>query len=890
MYIHGSFMTQRGDTVTVHIVTNQDRATEMEIGGADADLYFTDDPCEISDEVNDTFDVLLRRSASIRLLARNYVSDFFCANCRDAVVNIYKNDACVYAGFIEPMSYSQSYNETYDELELSCIDALAALQYSKYKSVGASGVTYEIVKAEAKQRTFGDIATEILSGVTAELDIVGGGVKFLYDGSKAIDAAAEHAYSVFTDLSVSELLFLGDEEDDVWEQDAVLEELLKYLNLHILQDGLTFYIFDWATVKATDSIQWGDLGSGHGAATTETTTRGEQEITTANAADTDTQISVDEVYNQLLLTCDIEDVENVIESPLDDDLLTPAYTYGKQLYCTEYSSDGEGKKAYRAFYAMTHGGTTDYGSATVTDWYVKVMKNSLWQFPYAGGDDLIEDFCGEEKKQHRLPNYLAANHGAAIMAWGKVQQNMSKQDNSLVSSVSMTNYLVMSVNGNEVDNDEENTYPSVADIKARIPFAVYTGNGSGVFSPTDDDTTNYIVFSGKITLNPIMAMTADYTTLHDDIEWQPGYWHKTVPSRNNGDGRYYTRKYYMADTPRDTATWDNSITTGLAPFTGEGPEQYEFKYSGVGDNTDKVSKIAVLACMLVIGDKCVVEHIPDSTDEQGKVNTFTWETYKTLDECADEDEYYAQSFTLGFNPAVGDKLIGTEFDFQNNIDYKMGVDAEGIAIPIKKTDKVSGNITFKILGPVNTTWDEITRRHPTFFRHTKWSTSTVPLLAHVSSIMVKEFECKVYSDNGGYEGDDSNDVIYMSDTTETYVNKKDDLEFKICSALTTAECKELGVKSGVNLSTPTNADSGDGVQTIYDRKQGIEAKAEQFYVDSYYTEYHTPHVLMEQNLLDDGGISPFNHYTHPAIGKRFFVQGVGYNLMEGTASLTLKEI
>jgi len=903
MYIHGSFLSQRGETVTVHIVTKQDRTTEMEIGGSDdADLFFTDDPCEITSEVNDTFDVLLRSSASIRLLARNFVEDFFCTSCRDAVVNIYKGDACVFAGYIEPQSYSQSYNELYDEIELNCIDALSALQYSKYKDVGASGVLYDVVKSEATQRTFREIMTEILGNVTSDLDIVGGSsIRYLYDGSKGVNNSGGSNYTVFQNISISDLLFLGDEEDDVCQQDEVLEALLKYLNLHIAQDGFNFYIFDWATVKSADAIKWADLNNGGATSTTE---RCAIAVTVGNVADTDTQISIGEVYNQLLLTCKIEDVENVIESPLDDDLLTSPFD-SKQLYCTEFSADGEGKSAYNAFYAMCHDESTNYGSGAITNWYVRVMQNALWKFPWTGGFDLIEYFGSQGINQQALPNYLSGAPGAALLAFGSVQTNTAKDDNSPTSKVSMTNYLVVSVNGNEVDNDETNTYPGVSDIEARIPYAEYTGNSArGVFSPSDDNTTNYIVFSGKIVLNPIMHMTGDYKDLHNSTDWKnyiigvaeiggtvfPSFsaiWHKTVPSRNNGDGRYYTRKYWKAEKPTDTPTWDEySSADGLAPYTGEGPQEYEFKYSAIGDSTDQISKIAVLACMLVIGDKCVVE-----TGTDGQPSDFTWQTYKTLAQCADEDEYYQQCFTIGFDPKIGDKLIGTEFDLQNNISYTMGIDAEGIAIPIKKDDNVNGQIMFKILGPVNTTWDVITRRHKTWFRHTKWSSSTVPLLAHISSIFIKEFECKVYSDNGQVNtGQDDNDVIYMSDTAEKFVNKKDDLEFKVCSALTSDECKELGVSNGVKLSTPLNTLTDSGVLTIYDSIQKVTAKAEQLYVDSYYNEYHAPRVIMEQNLVDDGGIGLFNHYTHPAIGKSFYVQGIGRNLIDGSAKLTLKEI
>lgn len=897
MYIYGSFLSQQSDTITVHIVTGNDRTQTLEIGTEKADVYFSDDPAEIENEVNDTFDVLLRNSAKIRLLCGNLIKDLFSTSCRDAVVNIYKNDTCIFAGFIEPQTLSQPYNNRWDELELNCIDALSALQYSKYKNVGALGVIYAFVKAEAAQRSFYDIATEILQGVTDGLDILGNqNIKFWYDGSKAVDAQTANRYQVFKQLSISDLLFLGDDESDVWQQDEVLEELLKYLNLHIVQDGFNFYIFSWESVKAApDKIIWHDIVAN----STKTTAQQAVTIALANVADCDTTISIGDVYNQLLLTAKVEDIESVIESPLDDDLLDSPYI-NKQKYLTEYSSDGEGKTAYNAFYAMTHNQKTTYGAGAITDWYVRVRRNKQWTFPMKGNTDIdIVDYFGSEgTNQHALPDWLGQAPGAAIMALGSVKMNTANDDNSPTSKVNMTNYLVVSVNGNGVDNDENKTYPSVADIQKNIPYAVYTGNkAGGVFSPPDEETTNYIVLSGKVVLNPIMRQTNTYTNLHNK-EWKSGLpigikeneiyvWHQTVPSRNNGDGRYYTRQYWQAETPDKEVSWHEGADSGFYPYTGEGPEEYEFKYSAVGDSTDTISKVAVLACMLVIGDKCVVE-----TGTKGQTTDFVWQKYKERSECQSDDEYYQQCFTIGFDPKIGDKLVGTEFSIQNNIDYKMGIDAEGIAIPIIKGDKISGQVRFMILGPVNVTWDVITRRHPTFFRHTKWSSSSVPLLAHVSSILIKSFEVKVYSNNGLISnGNDDNDIIYMSDTKETFVNKKDDLEFKINSALTATECAQLGVSNTVKLSTPLNISTGDGVLEVYDRNGNVKAKPEQIYVNSYYTEYHKPRIVMEQKLRDiDNVVSLFNHYRHEALGKEFFVQGIGRNLIEGRADLTLKEI
>lgn len=922
MYIHGSFLSQQSDTITVHIVTGNDRTQAIEIGTEKADVYFSEDPAEIENEVNDTFDVLLRNSAKIRLLCGNLITNLFSTSCRDAVVNIYKNDTCIFAGFIEPQILSQPYNDRWDELELNCIDALSALQYSKYKNVGALGVIYAFVKAEAAQRSFYDIATEILQGVTKGLDILGNqNIKFWYDGSKAVDAQTANRYQVFKQLSISDLLFMGDDESDVWQQDEVLEEILKYLNLHIVQDGFNFYIFSWESVKATpDKIIWHDIVAN----STKTTAQRAVTIALANVADCDTTISIGDVYNQLLLTAKVEDIESVIESPLDDDLLDSPFT-NKQKYLTEYSSDGEGSRAYNAMKAMVNDKSTDYDAGTITDWYVQVMRNKQWSFSMKGNTavDLVQYFGADGTNQHALPMWLGTSAGAAILALGSVKQYTAKNDNSPTSKVSMTNYLVVSVNGN-ANNDESQARPNADTIKQNIPYAVYNGNSAGgVFSPSDEDTTNYIVLSGKLILNPIMATTGNFSAMRKKMGDRPPYqgsgggggttpppmyfWHKTVPSRNNGDGRYYTRRYWKATTPSEEATWNEGKDDGFYPYTGEGPEEYEFKYSAVGDGADTISKVAVLACMLVIGNKCVVEKTPDNdqgdTDEKGNpipytnvvgeaYKNFVWKEFKERSKCSSDDEYYQQSFTIGFDPKIGDKLIGTEFDLQKTFSYKVGIDAEGIGIPIRKKDKVSGAVRFMILGPVNVTWDEITRRHPTFFRHTKWGKNTIPLMAHVSSILIKSFEVKVYSDNGLISnGNDDNDIIYMSDTKETFVNKKDDLEFKINSALTATECAKLGVSNTVKLSTPLNISTGDGVLEVYDRNGNVKAKPEQIYVDSYYTEYHKPRIVMEQKLRDiDNVVSLFNHYRHEALGKEFFVQGIGRNLIEGRADLTLKEI
>ncbi|MBD5163868.1 MAG: hypothetical protein HDT09_04130, partial [Bacteroidales bacterium] len=371
-------------------------------------------------------------------------------------------------------------------------------------------------------------------------------------------------------------------------------------------------------------------------------------------------------------------------------------------------------------------------------------------------------------------------------------------------------------------------------------------------------------------------------------------------SRTNSDGRYYTRKYYKASNPNAVPQWQYNTPEGLIPFSDEGPQLYKYQFSqvvvaipGAGDYNwgvqhDRISKVGVLACMLIIGDKCCVE-----TYAADGSSRFVWQKYLSLEECGnDEDRYYAQSFTIGVDPKIDDFIIGQEHNIQNNISFEMGIDAEGTAIPIRKDDHLRGAVQFSILGPVNSTWNNVIRRHPTFFRNTKFTNNDVSILAHVSNILIKEFEVKLYSDNGLINNWGDDDLVYISDTDERFLNIKDDIEFELCSGLTSEECVALGVPDNVNLTTVTITESGDAVTDVFDCTANQAAKPEQIYVDAYYTQLHVPRVTMTQTLVDDPLIvNPIFHYTHPALpGKVFFVQDISRNLSENSATLTLKEI
>ena len=897
MLFDGNFYNNRGDEIKVVICTKGDKAKRVEIGNEKDGIFFTDDPVEITSQANDTFDHLLCYQASVRLLCRNFVPEFFCSSCRDAVVNILRNDESIFVGYIKPQAFSQGYNENYDEVELICIDCLSALSYSNYRNVGAAGDLYDVLKGKAAQRTFYDMIVEILNNVSNAANYwERGAFKIMYDGSKALsNGTGDEIYNIFQNISINELLFFGDEEDDMWTQEDVLNEILKYLNLHIVQEGTTFYIFSWESIRKNSYLNLYRIDEGFEERIEIPTYRVGKDI---EVADCDTKISIGETYNELLLTDNVTEVNDVIESPLDDDSLIAAGNFQK--YMTEYIAEGKGETAYHSMKAMTTGfGKTDWQDASQVDWFCWPKAVTNWKFygiENGSRIDMYEKYPADGTKQQDILNKgLTAGIGACVCAFGKIERKNGGNTSSLVTSVSMDNYLIISTMG-------RSGYPSEKDILASCPVAEYTGNKSGgTFSPVDSDTINYIVISGKMVLNPVMDVTDIYDNMRIFGSWWNSY--KTVPSRNNKDGRYYTRKYWDSEQWNQEPEYSeaNKVKSSHSfyPYTGTGPQEHEYAYSAVGVATDTIKRVGLISCMLIIGDKCVVEcnkgdknAVGDTSRGEGDTDDFVWKKYKERSECESDDEYYAQSFTIGIDPKLGDKIIGTEFEIRKNAPYTKGITAEGTAIPIRMSDHVSGSVQFKILGPVNAEWNEVTRRHPSFWRHTKWYQDSHLLLQEINSIMLKEFKIEVVSDNGKIGAvSDEKDIVYKSDTGESFVNRKDDLEFRFTTALTSKECKALGVNNAVKLSSPQNEATKNALADIYDRNQNLTDKPEKLYVDAYWQEWHEPRVVMTQNVIEPKkGLSFASIFSVPVIGKRFYVQGIDRNLTEGTAVVTMREL
>lgn len=891
MYIHGEFRDKDNNRIEVKIL-NGDRSEEMVIG--EDGLFFTDDPVTIEQENDDTFNTIITKSASINLLTNQYIGgELFADNARSVKVVIEKNSVTQFMGYVEPNSFNQPYTSPLDEFTINCVDCLATLSYYNYSNTKLSN--YKDKKASASTVTFKQLITDALEPfkelATLQTIMVNPNI-YVMDIK---GTTASRKAMLYDDLSVSELNFYGDDFDDIWTYEDVINEVLQYTNMHVIQSNGDFYIFDWDGLK-NQITGWFNISDGSTYRTTSKTIN----LTSDMHSDSDTNITVSDVYTQVQVKCDLKDQEDIIESPLSSDSLVSPWR-SKNIFMTEYISEGEGNRAYNAFINMVLGNSTDYEQAKKIDWYLQVVDNPSWKIDTFNGSTIQETLpstCPSGvswKNQYLVPKYLKNNSlSPCIFRMGSIEQNYGgTKDNSPKSKLDMSNYLYISINGNETDT-EANVKPSSSDIQKHSKMLEYVGNqGGGMFSPTDDATTNYLVFSGKMLLQPIQKETDTFQNCYYHLSTNkngllPIYFGKTVPSDNNGDGRYYTRKWYKQyeDGDGDSQYLKNELS--LHPWTKDKANHiYKYNYTAAWDGTDKYKKLPILECELIIGNKRLIEK---DIDIYGN-STFEWVTIGNEPTVNDEDgnEYKLTTFSLGVDPKIGDYIVGDEFSLQNTVTFKMNIDAEGTAIPIKKDDALSGAVIFRILGPINLTWNDITRRHPSFWRHTKYYSNTKFILSHLENIIIKDFECKIYTDNGGNDQlNADNDLIYLSTENEQFINKKDDIEFKFITQLSSEECLSKGIKNTVNLNSIINNYTNLPLTTLYNGLTADTAKAEEHFINSVYKEYSRPKIMMESTLKNDV-CNWLYIYNSKVLRKNFYPIKINQNLKDNTATITLRE-
>lgn len=855
--IKGAFKNIDNDDIYVEIVSSKGLST-FNIG--EGDIKFAKDPITIEVNCDEMTQHIIKKKCKVSLITSVFLGDYlFTGNDRDVTIDIYKNSICMFSGYVQHQSFSQAWANDKEKFDLNCVDYLSTL--SKHYLTDMSN--YDTLKSQNNIKSFKDYMSIILPTYT------------YWDRSKNIEGDT----NVFDICGVSMNAFLGEDKDDVKSNEDILEAILRYLNLHIVQEGHYLMIYDWYTIGSGITRWYNIYDNSEIDLTSNTLT-----INVSSYASNDTNVSMNDIYNRISVKAAFEKKEDIGTSPLDSKDIKYYNNY-KQMWYSEIVSEGEGSSAHDGFreavkQTYNHYNTIDYSDYkgwSREDWYMKWAYNPNWKLYYKKKpiEDWLEfDVSGNVVNQHRIMQALKQNRFMpAMVSVGPNKKKLTYNNKNRLSAsggvsgeISMTDYLVVSVNGNLDDSSAEFSRINSAIKEAcgatsdyykdSYGLFVYTGD-SGMFSPADNETTNYLIFSGSIILNCVYQQSGwlnlfgggTYTKPNcPDIKFKEAYdnvgaYQMTVDISQNDDGALYSQQFYTCYDPASSQEVLVPNQLMLYPFVKDDKRQeLAYNYSGHWDSEDKIDKLAIFICQLKIGDKYLVETYEGGNKQKPRYHWYT------LEQCPTINGVKNTTFTLGIDPEIDSYIVGKEYEISNTVDGRYS-NEKGMAIPIKRSDALSGAVEFKILSVDNSIFNEITRRHPTMFRSTKYYDNYKNILSHVSSIWVKGFDIKIVSDNKGYDVDSNNtDLVYYSDENRNSISEMDDIEFTINTQPSTDVLLAHGISTNISNTNVVNMKTNVSVQELTEHWTGEHDIAEKLYINQYYQFYSEPKAIVESTL------------------------------------------
>ena len=863
MIYKGQFRNRINELIEVQIRCNQEAEGEQEIWAFDAynpttapDIAFTDDPVEITCETDDTWEHIIQHSATIHLLVKEDQPQFFAADARDVEVNIIRDGKLIFAGFVEPQSYSQDYDEVYDELELQCIDMLSAMDNYPYACIYTKQ-EYDTYKANSKALWFKEILMRCLLGKNEDGSYTVGYDELLYDKNsvqlfdKNGEELRECAYDsrretpditgdgpylwmehcvrhkdyptrlILSTLRIDDILFLGEEYDDLMTAKDVVNELLKYLNLRIVQEGFDFYIFSAETVKrAEGAVRFYNL------CVTDTVTDKQgvykdvqmqtTELTTDQIGGA-VSIDREEINNLITVTCDQDETETIVENPLDSDALTCPVPH-VDVAALEYIATGDGANANMKWWLQNM--ATSYASDDVRNiHYIQLAQHPNWDV---------------------LPTLTKDTDQIAMYA-----------------NRALAKFLYHGTAANECDTP----YLVIPSDAAYSRLSYTSPSSAGNLTPVDDTYNNYLVISGSAMMVGLLAYQVSgirglYSAvikrgtrkyMHDNSTFIYAYmtteaWGSKTGSRSLAfyDHNHYGKEDY--DWSKNN-NWDDDLAyPTVIPATDNG-----YKMSQVESDTT----YPIMSCMLKVGDKYAYRKAD---------GTWGWTTKESY-------------FDVMVDIAAGEYNVNAWHDIHNEVPSgkSFAKDAEGLMIPITASDKVSGQVQFSII----------------------YAQGAVGVYA--DSLWFKDFEIKVYSDNDNINGTKDEDLIYSSNEDNTFKNDKN-IDMKLATSLTMDDRikKELAAKVTKNSPTLYNDASYTALQFLRGTEEWEEKKPEEHYIDAAYSEHSK--VLTDMTFEFRSETKRWGYFDRMTIpnkarwqGITFWTHAVTENLSQAIQEVKLKQ-
>lgn len=882
--------------------------TDANFDDTEETILFTMDPVHITTDYSDTFAHNIVKTASVNLISNFNLRDLVLAtNNNDIHMTITCGQESLFDGYVDPLCFSEPYARFWNEIEITANDKLASAQYIKYPQIVLSRMNEMMIFLDEGSNVAGaergkGIINTIADAIDLEIDTTD------FDSD---------ILSAMRTTKITNTLFAGDSPDDWMTCFDVLEQIGRYWGVWFMQVGNKLKLIDW-----------------HGESRAASTSNGTQPK--EDFIDDSTSISTADAYTQIKLSCDIDDADPIVE--FGDDIVSPYPHYVK--YMEELVTEGNGSNAQDLFKKLILNDETGSTEKHPSESYIYknfcwVKKSKLWDFGANGYTQFLPDpdnnYSGTT--QQYILNWLLNNPGkGAFVSFGRTDK-MSLKDDSPINSIELQDGLIISICGHDGKNGYERNFNNTG------PICSFTGT-SKQFTPSDSNTTNYLIISGKILLNKMYAKSgremhydydrskksgkdydeangclyddyqntyeALYTLANDPHWWDWTMYHNAVPRIGSNDyGCFYTQRYYDGNAGSESAgALGNSAPACICGDLKQDKYQktwkYEYSYiDNKGKAVDNTSKIPILRCQLKIGDKYCVERMDLGSEGWGRFEWLTEE--EIISKNIRVNNTYWYDLTIGINPKIDDYIIGQNYDIQNTIWYYDDVDGTGTAIPIRLSDNLAGEVKFTIKQPMYSYWEDAAQG-PRILSWLFGGSGTYPILEKLESIILSGFKIELTSDKGHIMNNtENNDLVYASNENDEYIEEHED-DVNMATMITSTEASDWGVEMVISDSHVVNTDNSPFYGFEYNTGEFDEnynpimayIKPEQLYVNNFYLEYSNARQIVETGLK----IKNIDWIQNPDKYKfNFaFLEGeyvpIGYdaNLKDNSIAFTMKDM
>lgn len=292
---HSTFKDIDDNNISIEIYKNTNESVVSK------ELLLSSEAISIEYSSDDIFQPTKLSSASINVLTSEILLDLYTSKLNEITCKIYKNGSLFWFGFLSPNLYSSDYIDEVNTLTIQFIDTLSQLEYMKYSPL-------DVVDKKVNIASFKDIIYSILNKIDTEKII-----RNIYV-SNSIQVFDNN--DILNNIYSQERNFF-DEDNEPETSKKVIQEIVKYLSMTVMQWGDSYYFLDYNSISNNNNkfVKYDRINN-----TVETVNL---DINTINVNESiyesNCSISLDDTYNKITVIANSNAISTLLPDAINDD-------------------------------------------------------------------------------------------------------------------------------------------------------------------------------------------------------------------------------------------------------------------------------------------------------------------------------------------------------------------------------------------------------------------------------------------------------------------------------------------------------------------------------------------------------------------------------------------